>query len=161
MRLQKSLAATAKKFQSELAKLKNEGKKLKDSSSGDKPNSEYEMLLSEKDARIAEYLSGLYSKHSHKPRSISCGMIHAILKVKNKIAFLEINRKDEEKSARIACPICFDEISEKRKWTAFHPCGHRTCANCFIGITADDQDDKPCPICRTVISVCVTLEGIY
>ena len=28
-------------------------------SSGDKPNSEYEMLLSEKDAIIAEYLSGL------------------------------------------------------------------------------------------------------
>ena len=66
MRLQKSLAATAKKFQSELAKLKNEGKNLKDSGSGDKPNSEYEMLLREKDALIAEYLSGLYSKHSHQ-----------------------------------------------------------------------------------------------
>ena len=66
VRLQKNLAATAKKFQSELAKLKNEGKKLKDSGSGDKPNSEYEMLLNEKDALIAEYLSGLYSKHSHQ-----------------------------------------------------------------------------------------------
>ena len=65
LRLQKSLAATAKKFQSELAKLKNEGKKLKDSGAGDKPNSEYEMLLSEKDALIAEYLSGLYSKQFH------------------------------------------------------------------------------------------------
>ena len=62
LRLQKSLAATAKKFQSELAKLKNEGKKLKDSGSGDKTNSEYQMLLSERDAQIAEYLSGLYSK---------------------------------------------------------------------------------------------------
>ena len=59
MRLQKSLAATAKKFQSELAKLKNEGKKLKGSGSGDKTNSEYEMLLSERNAQIAEYLSGL------------------------------------------------------------------------------------------------------
>ena len=78
LRLQKSLAATAKKFQSELAKLKNEGKKLKDSGSGDKPNSEYEMLLSEKDALIAEYLSGLCGKHFHKSRSISGGMIHAI-----------------------------------------------------------------------------------
>ena len=52
LRLQKSLAATAKKFQSELAKLKNEGKKLK--GSGDKTDSEYEMLLNEKDAQIAE-----------------------------------------------------------------------------------------------------------
>ena len=154
LRLQKSLAATAKKFQSELAKLKNEGKKLKDSGAGDKPNSEYEMLLSEKDALIAEYLSGLYNKQHHsKARGTQM--------IKNKLAILEINRKDEEKSARISCPICFDEISEKRKWTAFHPCGHRTCSNCFIGITADNQGDKPCPICRTVISVSVTLEGIY
>ena len=66
LRLQKSLAATAKKFQSELAKLKNEGKKLKDSGSGDKTNSEYEMLLIEKDAQIAEYLSGSYNKHSRE-----------------------------------------------------------------------------------------------
>ena len=59
MRLQKSIAATAKKFQSELAKLKNEGKKVKDSGSGNKTDSEYEMLLKEKDSQIAEYLSGL------------------------------------------------------------------------------------------------------
>ena len=98
------------------------------------------------------------SNLSDKLLEISCNPID-----KNKLAIQcsEINRKDEEKSARISCPICFDEISEKRKWTAFHPCGHRTCANCFIGITVDNQGDKPCPICRTVISVCVTLEGIY
>ena len=68
VRLQKSLAATAKKFQSELAKLKNdlaEGKKLKDSGAGDKAKSEYEMLLREKDALIAEYLSGSDSKIIH------------------------------------------------------------------------------------------------
>ena len=45
--------------------LAEEKKKLKDgrndSGSGDQPNSEYEMLLSEKDAIIAEYLSGLES----------------------------------------------------------------------------------------------------
>ena len=61
VRLQKSLAATAKKFQSESAKLKNElaqGKRSKDSGAGLKPNSEYEMLLRQKDAIIAEYLSG-------------------------------------------------------------------------------------------------------
>ena len=68
VRLQKSLAATAKKFQSELAKLKNdlaEGKKSNDLGAGDKPNSEYEMLLREKDALIAEYLSGSDSKIIH------------------------------------------------------------------------------------------------
>ena len=67
VRLQKSLAATAKKFQSELAKLKNElaeGKMSKELSAGDKSNSEYEMLLSQKDALIAEFLSGLDNKHS-------------------------------------------------------------------------------------------------
>ena len=73
VRLQKSLAATAKKFQSELAKLKNdlaEGKKSNDLGAGDKPNSEYEMLLREKDALIAEYLSGSDSKIIHSKFSV-------------------------------------------------------------------------------------------
>jgi len=51
-----------------LAKLKNdlaEGKKSKDSVAGDKSNSEYEMLLREKDALIAEYLSGFDSNIIH------------------------------------------------------------------------------------------------
>ena len=77
------------------------------------------------------------------------------------IQLWEINRKDEEKSARISCPICFDEISEKRKWTAFHTCGHRTCCNCYNGLAKNIHGNRLCPICRTVISVCVTLEGIY
>ena len=64
VRIQKRLAATAQKSQSELTKLKNElDKKAKDSGAGDKPNSEYEMLLSEKDAIIAEYVSVLDSKY--------------------------------------------------------------------------------------------------
>ena len=45
-----------------MAKLKSDildGKKSNNTGSGDKPNAEYEMLLSEKDAIIAEYLSGL------------------------------------------------------------------------------------------------------
>jgi len=94
------------------------------------PNAEYEMLLSEKDAIIAEYLS-------------------------------EINRKDEEKSERISCPVCFDEISENLKWTAFHNCGHRTCCNCFKSLASNSEGKKHCPICGSVISVSVTLEGIY
>ena len=64
LRLQKGLATSAKKYRAELAKLKSEllqGKSLKDSGSGDRTNSEYEMLLNEKDAIIAEYLSGLVS----------------------------------------------------------------------------------------------------
>ena len=49
------------------------------------------------------------------------------------IQSLGINRKGDEKTS---CPICFDEISEKRKWTAFHTCGHQTCCNCFKGLAA-------------------------
>ena len=56
--------ATSHRFQNEAKKLKSqlaeEKKKLKDSTT--KPNSEYEMLLSEKDAIIAEYLSGKETK---------------------------------------------------------------------------------------------------
>ena len=47
-----------------MAKLKNEGKKLK--GSDDKTDSEYEMLLNEKDAQIAEYLLGSYKQHSRE-----------------------------------------------------------------------------------------------
>ena len=59
----KSSAGMVPNLQKQLADKK---KKLEilgsdDSGSGDKPNSEYEMLLSEKDAIIAEYLSGLES----------------------------------------------------------------------------------------------------
>ena len=58
---------TAKGRQQEANKLKNqlaeEKKKAKDLVACDKPNSEYEMLLSEKDAIIAEYLSVLDSKY--------------------------------------------------------------------------------------------------
>ena len=71
VRIQKRLAATAQKSQSELTKLKNElDKKAKDSGAGDKPNSEYRMLLSEKDALIAEYLSGSDSKYTLSFHSI-------------------------------------------------------------------------------------------
>ena len=98
------------------------------------------------------------SNLSDKLLEISCNPID-----KNKLAIQcsEINRKDEEKSAQISCPVCFDEIGENRKWTAFHKCGHRTCCNCFKSLASNGQGKKLCPICRTVISVSVTLEGIY
>ena len=41
----------------------------KDSCASNEPNSEYEMLLSQKDAIIAEYLSGSYNKNFHKQAS--------------------------------------------------------------------------------------------
>ena len=62
---------------------------------------------------------------------------------------------------KVSCPICFDEINEKRKWAAFHPCGHRTCCNCYSEFAKNSHGNKLCPFCRTAISVCVTLEGIY
>ena len=54
----KSAAGTVTHLKNQLAE---EKKKLK--GSGDKPCSEYEMLLSEKDAIIAEYISGSFSKN--------------------------------------------------------------------------------------------------
>ena len=58
--------ANSYRFQNEARKLKSqlaeEKKKAKDLIASDKPNSEYEMLLSEKDAIIAEYLSGKETK---------------------------------------------------------------------------------------------------
>ena len=67
----------------------------------------------------------------------------------------------EQGEEKESCQICFDEISENRKWTAFHSCGHRTCCNCYNGLAKNIHGNRLCPICRTVISVCVTLEGIY
>ena len=59
----RSYAGTIPHLQKQLETISQEKKKSKaipkDSGSGDKLNSEYEMLLSEKDAIIAEYLSGL------------------------------------------------------------------------------------------------------
>ena len=51
---------------------------------------------------------------------------------------------------RDSCPICFEEITENRKWRAFHPCGHWTCCNCYDGLAKNLR-----PFCRTVISVCL------
>ena len=53
----KSAAGTVTHLKNQLEKEKKKSK-----GAGDKPNSEYEMLLSEKDAIIAEYISGLDSK---------------------------------------------------------------------------------------------------
>ena len=67
LRITRTTATTARRHQQEANKLKNqlaeEKKKTKDLVACDKPNSEYEMLLSEKDAIIAEYVSVLDSKY--------------------------------------------------------------------------------------------------
>ena len=57
----KSAAGTVAHLKNQLAE-----EKKKSEGSGDKPNSEYEMLLSEKDAIIAEYISGSDSKINFK-----------------------------------------------------------------------------------------------
>ena len=54
----KSAAGTLPHLRNQLAEEKKKSK-----GSGDKPNSEYEMLLSEKDAIIAEYISGSDSRN--------------------------------------------------------------------------------------------------
>ena len=84
-----------------------------------------------------------------------------------KIKSLEDKNKKltiELKKAKLDdCPICFEDISLERKWTAFLPCGHRTCTEC-----ADKISDLPrstnrrkCPNCRENINCFLVLEGIY
>ena len=50
---------------------------------------------------------------------------------------------------------------ENCKWIAFHPCGHRTCQVCFKELSDNTQGDLLCFICQKIISLSVTLEGIY
>ena len=61
------------------------------------------------------------------------------------------------------CPICFETVSLERKWTAFIPCGHRTCAECARQISSLPRTTncKKCPNCRKTITNFLVLEGIY
>ena len=61
------------------------------------------------------------------------------------------------------CPICFESVSLERKWTAFIPCGHRTCTDCAQQISSLPRTTncKKCPNCRETINSFLVLEGIY
>ena len=61
------------------------------------------------------------------------------------------------------CSICFETVSLERKWTAFIPCGHRTCAECARQISSLPRTTncKKCPNCRKTITSFLILEGIY
>ena len=76
--------------------------------------------------------------------------------LEEKIKKLETPKEDE-------CPICFEPISIDRKWTAFIPCGHRTCSECADKISAlpRSTNKRKCPNCRENIISFLVLEGIY
>lgn len=76
--------------------------------------------------------------------------------LEEKIEKLEKPKEDE-------CPICFEPISIDRKWTAFIPCGHRTCSECADKISAlpRSTNKRKCPNCRENIIGFLVLEGIY
>ena len=59
------------------------------------------------------------------------------------------------------CPICFESTSIERKWTAFLPCGHRTCSECADKISDLPRKGRKCPNCRESINYFLVLEGIY
>ena len=59
------------------------------------------------------------------------------------------------------CPICFESTSIERKWTAFLPCGHRTCSECADKISDLPRKGRKCPNCRENINCFLVLEGIY
>ena len=85
------------------------------------------LLLEQKDAEIEEYVKIINEKD-------------------NLIAF-----------QRPCCPVCMTDLDENRQWIAFHRCGHRTCSDCFDNLPPTAEKTKLCPICRTVITVSVTL----
>ena len=76
---------------------------------------------------------------------------------------LEEKIKKLEKPKQEECPICYEPISVDRKWTAFIPCGHRTCSECADKISAlpRSTNKRKCPNCRGNIIGFLDLEGIY
>ena len=78
-------------------------------------------------------------------------------------AKIKILDRKLEKAKLEECPICFESISINRKWTAFIPCGHRTCSECADKIAALPRSTKKrkCPNCRENIIGFLVLEGIY
>ena len=72
-----------------------------------------------------------------------------------------INNKLEK--AKPECPICIEPVSIDRKWTAFIPCGHRTCSECADKISSlpRSTNKRKCPNCRENIIGFLVLEGIY
>ena len=81
-----------------------------------------------------------------------------------KIRTLDAELKEAKTDASAdECPICFEETSIERKWTAFLPCGHRTCSDCADKISAlpRSTNRRKCPNCRENINCFLVLEGIY
>ena len=56
--------------------------------------------------------------------------------------------------------ICFEHVTQSRKWNAFHPCGHQSCSACFKNICVGEDGNKLCPICRAEITMSLALEVI-
>ena len=86
--------------------------------------------------------------------------------IKQKRAFeAQIRTLDAElkESKMDECPICFEPTSIERKWTAFLPCGHRTCSDCAdkISTLPRNTNGRKCPNCRENINCFLVLEGIY
>lgn len=65
----------------------------------------------------------------------------------------KIDKKLAEKQEQDVCPICLDNLSDKKMCTS--PCGHTFCSDCFIrNITADISANKrasSCPCCRSLV----------
>ena len=79
---------------------------------------------------------------------------------KAKIRSLDAELKESKMDE---CPICFEATSIERKWTAFLPCGHRTCSECADKISSlpRNTNRRKCPNCRENINCFLVLEGIY
>ena len=86
------------------------------------------------------------------------------LEDKNKKLSIDLKKTKVEMKTKVDdCPICFEDISLERKWTAFLPCGHRTCSECAdkISVLPRATNRRKCPNCRENINCFLVLEGIY
>ena len=150
-------------------KLKEVEKKLKESEQREKDAQalfQQHILKVAKIPKLESELSELKKEHKRElsqQKEVLEAKIKA-LEDKNKKLSIDLKKSRIEMKTKVDdCPICFEDISLERKWTAFLPCGHRTCSECADKISHLPRatNRRKCPNCRENINCFLVLEGIY
>ena len=150
-------------------KLKEVETKLKDSKQREKDAKalyQQHILKVAKIPKLESELSELKKEHKRElsqQKEVLEAKIKA-LEDKNKKLSIDLKKSKIEMKKKVDdCPICFEDISLVRKWTAFLPCGHRTCSECAdkISVLPRATNRRKCPNCRENINCFLVLEGIY
>ena len=142
--------------QKEVIRMKDEIRLLKRQNEGYKASAKQASEVLEQDiSKMSALESELKLKNDQKR-----DLIHQKRAFEAQIRTLDAELKEFKVDE---CPICFEETSIERKWTAFLPCGHRTCSDCADKISAlpRNTNRRKCPNCRENINCFLVLEGIY